>query len=81
MNGDIVKIIDENGIEREAKIITTIKENGIDYVVYVINRDGDNSNIFVSRLVSGVEFVDIVDKEEKERLDGIVKNIIKKAME
>ncbi len=81
MNGDIVKIIDENGIEREAKIITTIKEDGIDYVVYVINRDGDNSNIFVSRLVSGVEFVDIVDKEEKERLDGIVKNIIKKAME
>ncbi len=81
MNGDIVKIIDENGIEREAKIITTIKEDGIDYVVYVINRDGDNSNIFVSRLVSGVEFVDIVDKEEKERLDGVVKNIIKKAME
>lgn len=81
MNGDIVKILDENGIEREAKIITTIKENGIDYVVYVINRDGDNSNIFVSRLVSGVEFVDIVDKDEKEKLDAIVKDIIKKAME
>lgn len=81
MNGEIVKVLDENGIEREAKIITTIKENGIDYVIYVINRDGDNSNIFVSRLVSGVNFIDIVDKEEKNRLDVIVKDMIKKAME
>lgn len=81
MNGNIVKILDENGIEREAKVITTIKDNGIDYVIYVINRDGDNSNIFVSRLVSGVDFVDIVDEEEKKRLDTIVKDMIKKAME
>lgn len=80
MNSEIVKIVDENGIEREAKIINFIKENNIDYVVYTINRDGDNSNIFVSRY-DGTNFSDITDSEEKSRLDTIVKNMIKKAME
>lgn len=80
MNGEIVKIVDENGIEREAKIINVIKENNIDYVVYTINRDGDNANIFVSRY-DGTNFLDITDAEEKSRLDTIVKDMIKKAME
>lgn len=80
MNGNIVKIVDENNIEREAKILNTIKENDLEYVVYVINRDGDNSNIFVSRLQDG-KFVDIVDTDEKKKLDTIVKDMIKKAIE
>ncbi len=84
MNGNIVKILDENNIEREAKVITTIKDNGFEYVVYVIDRDGDNSNIFVSRLVTtadGVKFDNIEDVNEKNRIDNLVKDMIKKAVE
>lgn len=80
MNGKIVKIIDENNIEREAKVITTVNNDGHEYAIYVINRDGENSNIFVSRLENGI-FVDIVDIEEKKKMDDIVKDMIKKAME
>ena len=84
MNGKIVKIVDENNIEREAKVITTVKDNGFEYVVYVIDRDNDNSNIFVSRLVTtadGVKFDNIEDVNEKSRVDELVKDIIKKAVE
>ena len=83
MNGKVVKIVDENNIEREAKIITTIKDNGFEYVIYVIDRDNDNSNIFVSRLVTttdGVKFDNIEDVNEKKRIDDLVKDMIKKAM-
>ena len=52
----------------------------IDYVIYTINRDNENANIFVSRLENGV-FVDIQDEKEKNKLDSIVKDMIKKAME
>ena len=84
MNGDIVKIIDENNIEREAKIITKFNENGFDYVVYTIDRDSENSNIFVSKYVNGIDgikFTDIVDAGEKAKIDNIVKDMIKKAVE
>lgn len=80
MSGENFKVIDENGISREAKILTTINDDGKEYVIYVIGRDGDNSNIFVSRLENG-SFVDIVDSVEKNRIDDKVKDIIKKAME
>lgn len=84
MNGDIVKIIDENNIEREAKVIRKFEDNGFEYVIYVIDRDSDNSNIFVSRLVNtenGVKFDNIEDVNEKNRVDNLVKDMIKKAME
>ena len=80
MNGKIVKVIDENGIEREAKVVTTIEENGSKYVIYVINRDSENSNLFVSKL-DGERFLDIIDPEEKKNIDAIVKDMIKKTME
>lgn len=80
MNGNIVKIVDENNIEREAKIINTFNQDNIEYVIYSISRDGENSNIFVSRLVDG-KFVDIVDANEKNKLNDIVKDMIKKAVE
>ena len=84
MNGNIIKIIDENNIEREAKIITKFNDNGFDYVIYTIDRDSDNSNIFVSKLVNGIDgikFTDIVDANEKSKIDNIVKDMIKKAIE
>ena len=84
MNDNIVKIVDENNISREAKIITKFTENGLDYVIYTINRDNENANIFVSRLVNdvdGIKFADIIDINEKAKIDAIVKDMIKKAME
>ena len=38
------KVRDENGIEREATIITKIEENQVNYLVYTIDRDAQTSN-------------------------------------
>lgn len=70
------KVRDENGIEREATVITKIEENQVNYLVYTIDRDAQTSNIFVSRLVNG-NLEDIQNPEEKQKINELVKHIIK----
>lgn len=70
------KVRDENGIEREAIIITKIEENQVNYLVYTIDRDAQTSNIFVSKLVNG-NLEDIQNPEEKQKINELVKHIIK----
>ena len=70
------KVRDENGIEREATIITKIEENQVNYLVYTIDRDAQTSNIFVSKLIYG-NLEDIQNPEEKQKINELVKHIIK----
>lgn len=70
------KVRDENGIEREATIITKIEENQVNYLVYTIDRDAQTSNIFVSKLLNG-NLEDIQNPEEKQKVNELVKHIIK----
>ena len=70
------KVRDENGIEREATIITKIEENQVNYLVYTIDRDAQTSNIFVSKLING-NLEDIQNPEEKQKVNELVKHIIK----
>lgn len=74
-------IKDENSMERKAKIIAIIENEGNNYVIYGIDRDEQNTNIFVSKLTKdsmGNEIiVDITDQNEKARLNEFVREIIK----
>ena len=49
---NIIKIIDEHEINRDAKIITYISLDGNDYAVYTISRDEENANIFASKVIN-----------------------------
>lgn len=75
------KIIDENNIERDATLITVIEVEGKEYVIYSIDRDSENVNIFVSALKKDSNdndiIVDIDNEMEKSKLNEIVRNIIK----
>ena len=74
-------IKDENNIERQATLITVVENEGNDYVVYSIDRDQNNVNIFVSKLVKDSAgndvIIDIADPSEKARLNELVREIIK----
>jgi len=80
MESKNVKIIDEHGIDREASIICSIDVDGSDYVVYWIERDSENDNIFVSKILKNNDgtsnMVNIEDAGEKSRVSDIVKGII-----
>lgn len=85
MESKSIKVVDEHGIDRTANIICAIQFQKIDYAIYWIERDNENDNIFVSKLLKNIDntssFVNIEDNIEKERLSAIVKELIKYAVD
>ena len=79
-----VEIIDEHNINRKATIMCGIDVKGTDYVVYSIERDNDNDNLFVSKLVKNNDgtynMINIDDSTEKNNLSGIVRSLVEYAV-
>lgn len=84
MSNKTIKLVDEHNINREAKIITIIEYEGTEYVVYSIDRDEENANIFVSKLVKEGNHLlldEIQSTDIKEKIDNVVKEMIKLPLE
>lgn len=75
------KIKDENGIEREATVLTKLESEGNNYLIYTVDRDEENTNIFVSKIITDLNgnntITDILDQNEKQKIDELTKQIIK----
>ena len=80
MESKNVKVIDEHGIDRNANVICSIDVDGSDYVIYWIERDSDNDNLFVSKLVKNNDgtsnMINVDDSLEKGNLSEIVKELV-----
>ena len=80
MNNKNVKIVDEHGIDRSANVMFAFDLEGSEYVTYWIERDEENNNIFVSKVIKNLDgtfnMVNIDDSMEKSRLSDIVKTLI-----
>ena len=74
------KIVDENNVERDASVVAVVENSGNQYVIYSIDRDEENANIFVSKLDKDSEgkniIVDINDADEKSKISEIVNGIV-----
>ena len=85
MNSNNIKIIDEHNIDRVANKICSIDVDGSNYIIYSIERDSDNDNIFVSKLINNINntcsMLNIDDSMEKEKLSTVVKELIKFAVD
>ena len=80
MNNKTIKLVDEHNINREAKVISMIELEGTEYVIYSIDRDEENANIFVSKLVKEGDYLlldEIQSTDVKEKIDNVVKEMIK----
>lgn len=77
---DNFTIIDENGKERIADIITVFSYHNNDYIVYSIEEDDENVNVLVSKLKKDNEgndyIIDIEDDTEREGIKKIVEELI-----
>ena len=84
MESKNVKVIDEHNIDRVADIICKFTTNNIDYVLYAIERDGDNDNLFVSKLVNNIDgtasMVNIEDSGEKTAVNDLAKKLVMHAI-
>ena len=75
-----VKVIDEHGIDRDAYVICGLNLDASDYVLYSIERDGDNDNLFVSKIIKNIDgtsnMINIEDSMEKSKINEVVKELI-----
>ena len=84
MSNKAIKLVDEHNINREAKVISMIELEGTEYVIYSIDRDEENANIFVSKLVKEGNYLlldEIQSTDVKEKIDNVVKEMIKLPLE
>ena len=55
MESKNVKVIDEHSIDRDAYVVCGINVDNIDYVLYSIERDGENDNLFISKIIKNID--------------------------
>lgn len=79
MNNNFAIIDNTNNIQKIATKIVKFKMEEKDYLIYCIDENEENRQIFVSRLIlnsAGEYFIDDIRTEEKAKLSDIVYNII-----
>ena len=71
---------DENGIQSVAELLTILEIDGIEYAVYSIDKDVENSDVYVARVGKDQDgndkIVSIEDEEERSRVFDIVRRMI-----
>lgn len=85
MNSKNIKVVDEHNIDRSANVLFAFALEGSEFVSYSIERDAENSNIFVSKIIKNLDntfsMLDVDNLEEKSKLNDIVKKLITSSVE
>ena len=79
MNKKIIVQDKNNNIKKEADTIIKFNFENKDYLIYSIEENEENRQIFVSKLIlnsEGKYFIDNILPEEKGKLNNIVYNIV-----
>ena len=85
MENEKFNVVDENGRESEAEVLTAFSYNEKDYIIFSIDKENETSDIFVSRLVKDNEgndkIEDIEDEIERAEINKVVEEILSAAAE
>ena len=79
MNKSFVLFDKNNNLQKNASVIVKFNMDGSDYLVYSVEENEQNSQIFVSKLIinsEGKYFIDNILPEEKGKLNNVVYNIV-----
>lgn len=79
MNKSFMLLDKQNNLQKTASVVVKFNFEGKDYLVYSVDENEQNNQIFVSRLVLNSEgkiFIDNILPEEKGKLNNIVYNIV-----
>ena len=79
-SNDKVMVLDENGNEVEATIINIIEVNGQEYLLYSVDANSDEANLYVNKIIkdeNGEEdIVPIESDVERNTVFDEIKNLI-----
>lgn len=78
-NDEVFMMFDENGVEREARILNKIEIDGQDYLIYALSMSSSEDTIYVGKIIKNgddEEIVSITDSEEREKVNSVVIDLI-----
>ena len=79
MNKSLVLFDKNSNLQKNATVIVKFNFEGKDYLIYCVDENDQNSQIFVSRVIlnsEGKYFIDSILADEKSKLNNIVYNIV-----
>ena len=79
MDDEKFVMFDEDGIERDARILNKLEINNQEYLIYALSINDDEDSIYVSKIVKNgdeEEIVNIEDDKEREMVNSVVKEYI-----
>lgn len=79
-NAETFIMLDEFGVEQEARILNVVEINNQEYLVYAVSKNEEEESIFTDKLIrdqNGEEnIVSIEDEEEKKMVFETIKEVI-----
>lgn len=72
-------VLTNNGVKKDAEIVVKFTLENRDYLIYCVDENESNKQVFVSRLTLNTEgkyFIDDITLEEKNKLSNVVYNIV-----
>jgi hypothetical protein len=80
MESKNIHLVDEHGANRDGNIICSMDIDGSDYVLYMIERDSESDNLFVSKLIKNTDgtsnMMNIESDDEKAKVVNVVKQLV-----
>ena len=74
-NKDIIKIIDEDGVEKEVEVINyfTLNSNGKDYMIYTENEEDSKGNmvVYTSEVINHGDSIELVGVDDEQIMNEI----------
>lgn len=88
-NRQIIKITDDNGLEREAEVLLffKLKENGKEYIIYTFNEPAGEDLVTIHASTvkenqdGSFEFLGIDDEAEWTKVKDVMREVIKNSKE
>ncbi len=77
-NEEIFVMHDENGMEREARILNVIEMEGHEYLVYSLSVNEEEDAIYVAKIVKNGDNEDITsidDEVEREKVFSVIEEM------
>lgn len=73
-------VMDENNNQIEANVINVLEIDGENYVLFSVDADDENANLYVNKIITDTNgedsFISIEDDREREHIFSVVNEII-----
>ena len=85
MTKEIIKVLDQNGVEKEAEVVLCFEKDGKNFIIYTFNETDEKGMIILySSMVSQVNGENVFEKitpEDWTMVKGIMNRIVKEGKE